>query len=137
MYFRARGNLDVSPMFVRTPAPGIDGEWGSADDDYGNLRLLSDSPSIDAGDPGHDGADEIDCDNHARVLCGRLDMGAYESGIGDGNCDHAINLADFAALQICFTGGELLETGCEAFDFDGDMQVSAQDYAAFQALFVD
>lgn len=32
-------NINTDPYFLRTPAPGGDGAWGTADDDYGDLRL--------------------------------------------------------------------------------------------------
>jgi hypothetical protein len=44
------GNVDDDPQFVRPPSPGADSTWGTADDDYGDLRLRSGSPAIDAGD---------------------------------------------------------------------------------------
>jgi len=43
------GNVSEDPSFVRPPGPGDDGTWGTADDDYGDLRLGPDSPAIDAG----------------------------------------------------------------------------------------
>jgi len=53
------GCIDADPKFVRNPSDGGDG-WGDdtatagvdegANDDYGDLRLKSDSPCIDAGD---------------------------------------------------------------------------------------
>ncbi|MEM0984163.1 MAG: right-handed parallel beta-helix repeat-containing protein [Planctomycetota bacterium] len=53
------GNISADPMFVRLPSDGGDG-WGddpstpdtdeSLNDDFGDLRLTADSPSIDAGD---------------------------------------------------------------------------------------
>jgi len=43
------GNINCDPVFVRHPSPGSDGIWGTTDDDYGDLRLLADSPCIDAG----------------------------------------------------------------------------------------
>jgi hypothetical protein len=43
------GNIDADPLFVRDPDPG-DGDWTTPDDnDYGDLRLQSTSPAIDAG----------------------------------------------------------------------------------------
>ena len=42
--------LDVNPLFGRVPSAGADGMWGTGDDDYGDLRVLSGSPAIDAGD---------------------------------------------------------------------------------------
>src|SRR5205823_1894750 len=43
------GNINTNPKFVRTPSPGADAVWGTADDDYGDLRLQSTSPCIDVG----------------------------------------------------------------------------------------
>ena len=43
------GNIDADPMFVLNPDPGPDREWGTEDDDYGDLHLLPGSPCIDAG----------------------------------------------------------------------------------------
>ncbi len=111
------GNIDPDPMFVRLPDPGPDGEWDGVDDDYGDLRLQGGSPCIDAGDPDFgEGKDSLcppdkvelcpprDLDGHARVLCGRVDMGAYEFGIGDYDCDQAVELEDFAAWESCMNG---------------------------------
>ena len=46
--YPGEGNLELDPRFVRPPSPGGDGQWGSPDDDYGDLRLLL-SPASDAG----------------------------------------------------------------------------------------
>ncbi|MBN2473340.1 MAG: right-handed parallel beta-helix repeat-containing protein [Pirellulales bacterium] len=57
------GNIDADPLFVASPAPGLDGVWGT-EDDLGDLRLGATSPGIDAGDNASvllDGAD-MDCD---------------------------------------------------------------------------
>lgn len=43
-------NVDLDPLFMRNPAPGQDGVWATADDDYGNLRLYAFSPLVDAAD---------------------------------------------------------------------------------------
>lgn len=43
------GNITADPLFVQNPDPGPDWEWGTPDD-VGDLRLLSSSPCIDAGD---------------------------------------------------------------------------------------
>ncbi len=43
------GNLNSDPLFARNPSPGPDTVWGTADDDYGDLRLQASSPCIDAG----------------------------------------------------------------------------------------
>jgi hypothetical protein len=44
------GNINADPAFVHNPGRGADGVWGTADDDYGDLRLQMTSPCIDAGD---------------------------------------------------------------------------------------
>jgi hypothetical protein len=141
------GNIDADPQFVRNPDDGGDG-WGDdpdttaidegANDDFGDLRLQSGSLCINAGDPGfipEPGA--TDLDGHARVLCGRVDMGAYEFGIGDYDCNDAVDLLDFSAWASCMTGpdGGPYGDGCEAFDFDGDTDVDVTDFALFVAGF--
>jgi predicted outer membrane repeat protein len=52
----------LDPKFRRSPDPGIDGSWGTADDDYGDLKLIMDSPAIDAGDNNSVPADVHDLD---------------------------------------------------------------------------
>ena len=47
--YTGTGNINADPQFVRNPSPGPDGTWGTADDDYGDLRLQPTSPCIDAG----------------------------------------------------------------------------------------
>ncbi len=96
------GNIDLDPMFARTPNPGPDGIWDDIDDDYGDLRLQPGSPCINAGDPNFVLQPvETDLDGHARVLCGRVDMGAYEFGIGDFDCNQSVDLVDVAAWEGC------------------------------------
>lgn len=74
------------------------------DDDYGDLRLQAGSPCIDVGDPAFVAQPgETDLEGHARVLCGRVDMGAHEFGIGDYDCNQTVYLTDFAAWPGCMT----------------------------------
>jgi hypothetical protein len=131
------GNFDLDPMFVRAPHPGADGTWNGVDDDYGALRLRGGSPCIDAGDPAFVAQPhETDLDGHARVLCGRVDMGAYEFGIGDYDCDRSVNLTDFSVWSSCMTGPHSgpYEAGCVVFDFDGDGDVDLLDFGGFQRI---
>ncbi len=128
------GNIGDDPLFVDPPGP--DGNAGTADDDF---RLSASSPAINAGDPSVVLASEVtDLDGHARVLCGRVDIGAYEFGIGDFNCDLQVNLLDVGELPACLTGpsGGPFAAGCESFDFDGDGDVDLADFAAIELLFV-
>ena len=135
------GNINLDPMFTRPADPGPDGTWDGVDDDYGDLRLQVGSPCIDAGDPGFVGQPgETDLEGHARVLCSRVDMGAYEFGIGDYDCDQMLDLNDFANWSSCMTGPSTADTavphapGCEAFDFDGNGDVDLLDFSAFQRV---
>jgi hypothetical protein len=129
-YWGGVGNSGVNPMFV--DADGADDIAGTEDDD---LRLLLGSPALNAGDPDETYLPAVDLDGHARVLCGRVDMGAYEFGIGDYNCDEAVDLMDFANWESCATGpdGGAYPPGCEGFDFNADGAVDLRDFAKFQA----
>ncbi len=136
------GNIDLDPRFVRPPDPGPDGTWDGVDDDYGDLRLRAGSPCINTGDPAFVAQPgETDLEGHARILCERVDMGAYEFGIGDYDCDQAVDLTDFASWSSCMTGplqlaigNRQLEIPCEAFDFNADLAVDLLDFAAFQRV---
>jgi len=46
----ANGNIDDDPLLVRAPDPGPDGTWDGVDDDFGDLRVLTGSPCLDAAD---------------------------------------------------------------------------------------
>ncbi|MDO8629703.1 MAG: choice-of-anchor Q domain-containing protein [Phycisphaerales bacterium] len=122
------GNFDADPMLVDPLGP--DGIAGTGDDD---LRLSPGSPAINAADPNATGLPTTDLDGHARLLCGRVDMGTYEFGIGDFNCDQSIDLTDFANWSTCMTGpgAPAIPPGCEAFDFNADGDVDLADYVAF------
>jgi len=52
---------------VRQASSGSDGQWGTADDDYGDLRLQHGSPCIDAGDNAAVPADISDLDGDGDV----------------------------------------------------------------------
>ena len=125
------GNTGDDPLFVDPAGP--DEIVGTGDE---NFRLLPGSPAISGGDPDLVLPPEAtDLDGHARLLCERLDMGAYEFGLGDGDCDGDIDLADFAGLSRCFTGGDgdPYAPGCEAFDLDNDGTVGLDDFVVFPA----
>ncbi|MCH7884653.1 MAG: S8 family serine peptidase [Planctomycetes bacterium] len=124
------GNSSDAPLFV-TPGywsgPGV---W--TDGDY---HLLFESPEIDGG------SEEFlpvgigtDYDGHARILCGGVDRGAYEHGIGDFDCNGVVDLSDFLRWPECFTGLNVAAQaeGCGAFDYDADGDVDLKDYAGFQ-----
>jgi hypothetical protein len=117
------GNVNLDPLFAT---------------EYDNLRLTTGSPCLDAGDPAYvPRPGETDLDGHARVLCGRVDMGAYESGIGDVDCNGTVDLSDFADWAMCMTGpaGGSYTEGCESFDFEFDGDVDLNDYSRFLSVF--
>ena len=135
------GCIDVDPQFTQLGHWNDNGTPSDPSDDFwvdGNYRLLATSPSINGGHPALIALPGIrDLDGHSRVLCGRVDMGAYEFGIGDRDCDHAINMVDYAGLQNCFTGagGGPYDAGCEALDFDYDNDVDLDDMVGFWQVF--
>ena len=56
------GNIGDNPTVLRLPDPGGDGDWGTADDDFGNLRLKAASPCIDRADNTKVPFDTVDLD---------------------------------------------------------------------------
>lgn len=87
--------LDADPLFVRPPHPGLDGEWGTEDDDYGDLRLVAGNPAIDFGLTDYLPPDTFDLDGDGntteplpldlagepRVQGSGVDLGAYEGSL--------------------------------------------------------
>jgi hypothetical protein len=127
------GNIGLDPQFV--DPDGADAIFGTEDDD---ARLPFASPCVNTGDPDFvPSVSTKDLDHHARVLCNRADMGAFEAGIGDQTCDGVIDLADYAAWPGCLTGpanGPFV-AGCEAYDFDGDEDADLIDFAEWVKAF--
>ena len=124
------GSISATPLFVDADGPDGDPDtW--QDNDY---RLDAESPCIDTGDPDYaPQPGETDLDGHSRLLCGRVDMGAYEFGIGDYNCDQVVDLTDLGSWAACMTGPDAgpYPAGCEVFDFEYDADVDLQDFGQF------
>lgn len=124
------GNISEDPRF--TSMAGLDGIRGTEDDD---LRLLPDSPCINAGDPAFDDLfGDIDLDSSFRTRCAQTDMGAYEFGLGDYNCDRAITLIDFQNWSACMANppGVGYAAACDGFDADANNRVDLVDFSEFQ-----
>ena len=142
------GNL-VDPLFLRNPSDGGDG-WGddpdtpdideSANDDYGDLRLLPTSPAIDAGNNtlavDADGNPlTVDLAGNPRIFGGTVDMGAYEALEfipGDLNLDQAVDSADLDLIRANWgrtvSPGSLLDG-----DASGDGYVDSADLDILRA----
>jgi hypothetical protein len=125
------GNSGADPKFVNPADP--DGPNGPLVPD---LRVHLDSPAIDSGDPDFEAEPgEADLDGKPRVLCRRVDRGAYEFGVvGDIDCDRAVTLTDFAAWAGCETGpGATQALGeCQALDARVDGAIDLSDFAVLQ-----
>ncbi|MBI4716749.1 MAG: right-handed parallel beta-helix repeat-containing protein [Planctomycetes bacterium] len=132
-HFGGVGNGGDDPLFV--DVDGADDVGGSADDD---LRVEAASPAINAGDPSFVGdTGEPDVAGRPRVLCARVDVGAFEFGIGDVNCDRLVDLDDFTGWGGCATGpGQSLALPeCAPFDFNADSDRDLGDFAGFLSVF--
>jgi hypothetical protein len=122
-------NIDADPNFVRDPNAGLDGYWDGVNDDFGDLHLLSDSPCIDAGDPGYvPGQNETDIEGQPRVVGCRIDIGADEFVyLGDIEPDGDVDVRDFA---IFASKWQNTNCGvCSGADLTGDAIVDFRDLA--------
>jgi len=135
------GNKSQDPRFVlaghwddrQTPEDLSDDVWVK-----GNDRLSLDSPCMDAGSPPDDYLANIsELDGHARQLCGRVDQGAFETGIGDATCDGRIDLDDFRQWNICqlpLSEDQTPLEHCRSFDFDFDGRIDLRDFSEIQNI---
>ncbi|MEK6799631.1 MAG: right-handed parallel beta-helix repeat-containing protein [Planctomycetota bacterium] len=130
--FGGAGNSGADPVFA--DLDGLDDVPGTLDDD---LRLTPGSPAINAGAP-YGGMPATDLDGVPRALCGWPDVGAYEFGIGDYDCNQIVDLSDFAAWANCATGPIVgpIAPGCEAFDAGADGDVDLHDFYLLEHVFV-
>lgn len=112
-------NIKVDPLFVRSPSFGPDGVWGTADDDYGDLRLQPGSPCIDAGtNEALEHADlGTDLAGNPRIINDTLDLGAYEGEVIDPifGAKHPLKFSDTdndtVTIGISGGGGGTLSPG--------------------------
>ncbi|MCH8152543.1 MAG: right-handed parallel beta-helix repeat-containing protein [Planctomycetes bacterium] len=141
--YDGKGNIDANPLFIRIPDPGPDGEWGTADDDYGDLHFLPGSLCIDAADNNAvpDGI-EFDLGGNPRFVddpktqdtglgsCPIVDMGAYEFQEGLVDCPCAWDLDGTGSVGILDLLALLAAWGTDPVgppDFDGDGNVGILD----------
>ncbi len=121
--FGGVGNINLDPQFV---AP-----------DAGDYHLSATSPCINAGIE-ETPAITPDLDHHPRPLCGRPDIGAYEFGIGDADCDRDVDFADIELLPANLSGPDVsYPSGGESFDFDADADADLRDIGGLLRMFGD
>jgi len=132
------GNMDVDPLFV----PGPVGCYYLSQIAAGNPQQ---SPCVDAGSDtaANLGLDATTTRSDEATDTGVGDMGYHYpvTGVplimGDYDRTGDVNLADFGALQICFTNGGPAEVSpcCRIFDFESDADVDLDDYLEFVSAF--
>lgn len=150
------GNIRANPLFTRVPAYGADKTWGTADDDYGDLRLQATSPCIDAGNNLAVPSGILqDLAGNVRILdypampntgnpagsARIVDMGSYElvSPLpGDFDQDGDIDNLDINAFITCASGPAIpFATGCSSRDLDHDGDADHIDFAVMQRCISD
>jgi parallel beta-helix repeat protein len=146
------GNRSAAPLLLRPADPGQDGTWGTADDNYGELRLLPGSPCIDAGNNADVPADAVDLDADGNTteplpldVAGTqrfaddphtpdtgagtapiVDIGACEYRCADVNGDGLVDVVDLLYVVEAFdtSGGQAdYDPRCD-FNADGTVDVA-------------
>ena len=133
------GNINDDPYFVEPGYWDPNGTPEDINDDFwvdGDYHLSSGSPCIDTGDPDYAAeADELDIDGDARVIAGRIDMGADEYTFGelsDFTGNGIVNFEDFSALAYFWKGHVCAGPDwCQGFDYNRDGKVDAIDLTRF------
>ena len=158
----SEGNIAAPPRFARVPGAGADGDWGTGDDDPGDLRIRAASPCIDAGDNDAVPPDTLDLDGDGDTsepvpvdlavatrfvddpliedaglgIPPVVDIGAYEfpaDTIGDCNESGSLDLVDYRSMSGCLDGPAVdAVAGCACTDMDFDGHVDLADFAALQ-----
>ncbi len=128
------GNIDVPPLFFRTPSTGLDGVWGTGDDDLGDLRLRPGSLCIDTGDAtALPMGITTDYAGGPRIVGPGMDIGAFEfqgcTCAADVDCDGVVNSQDFFHFISALLSLEPVA------DFNRDGLINSQDYFDFLHMF--
>ena len=137
-FWPGQGNIHADPLFVPGPAGCFYFSQMAA-------GQAIDSPCVNTGSDTAEnlGLDTLTTRSDEGTDTGIVDMGYHYpvTGqpliMGDYNRDLAVNLADFAALQNCFTGeGPMaVDPCCRIFDFEPDGDVDLADFALFVQQF--
>ncbi|MCC7147542.1 MAG: right-handed parallel beta-helix repeat-containing protein [Phycisphaeraceae bacterium] len=145
-YTASSSFIGGDPQFIRNPSAGLDGLWGTPDDDLGDLHLRVDSPCVNAGDnslavDANGDPLTIDLDSHPRIAGTQVDIGAYELGgiPGDFTGDWSITLSDIEPFKLALTDTPAWQAQFPgvplwAIDPNGDGTITLSDINAFKNL---
>lgn len=136
--FAGQGNISLPPQVVRYPSAGDDGQWGTSDDDYGDLHLLPDSPCVDTGSNAAVPAGETGLLGTPRVVDGDwdgtpvVDMGAYEYYLfGDLNLTADVTMEDMHLLAAHW-----MQTDCAGPDHCGQADINRSGTVDFDDFII-
>ncbi|MBP7937945.1 MAG: hypothetical protein KA354_25195 [Phycisphaerae bacterium] len=128
-------NIDADPLFVRAPAAGPDGEWGTTDDDHGDLRLQPGSPCIDAAANTYVPADALDLDGDGDTAERTpFDLDGHPRFLNDPDAPDT-GAPDPPGYPYVVDMGAYEFIPAISGDFDHDGDVDADDLNLFQACF--
>jgi hypothetical protein len=132
----------LSMLLWRVAAGGVEPEtettldWTTIDGGGGRMVSADDSIVVQ-GTMGQPDAGPVMTGGEIRLTGGFWSISFEPTFLpGDSDGDNDVDIVDFGAFQLCFTGsGETLAPGCEWADFDGDGDVDLIDFGAFQIAF--
>ncbi len=88
---------------------------------------------IDLGDPNAT-VTLGNADGHLRILCGRIEMGAFEFGVGDFDSNGLLNLTDLPSWPACLTGPDDGPRPAGREVFAAAAEIALNDVRALQLL---
>jgi len=114
------GNISSDPLFMNPTDPN-------------DFHIDEDSPCKDAGDPNGNYGDETDIDGEARIINGRVDMGAdeYYWSPADFNRDEIVNFFDYALFANAWQTNPPDDDYNDIFDLADNNSIDYADLAVF------
>ncbi|HIJ53266.1 MAG TPA: hypothetical protein HPP66_08950 [Planctomycetes bacterium] len=114
------GNISSDPLFMNPTDPN-------------DFHIDEDSPCKDAGDPNGNYGDETDIDGEARIINGRVDMGAdeYYWSPADFNRDEIVNFFDYVLFANAWQTNPADDDYTDIFDLADNNSIDYADLAVF------